>query len=169
MKYYVGLDISMKETFICIEDELGKILYRGHVKTDPDLIAEKLNKFQVSIEKVGVESGSISHWLVDKLRELGIPAICIDARKMAAVLSVQINKTDKNDARGIAQAMRCGLYKEVHQKSQHAIEVGTLMGCRKLLVEQKVQTSNAIRGFLKTYGIRLGSTTDANFVKTTKD
>jgi transposase len=165
MKHYVGLDVSMKDTFVCIEDELGKIVYQGHVKTDPDLIAAKLNKFQVPIEKMGIESGSISHWLVDSLKQLSIPAICIDARKMATVLSVQVNKTDKNDAIGIAQAMRCGFYKEVPQKSQRAIEIGTLLGCRKLLVEQKVQTSNAIRGLLKTYGIRLGPTTGSNFVE----
>lgn len=169
MKHYVGLDVSMKETFICIEDELGKIIYEGHSKTDPECIAERLRKFQLTIDRVGIESGSISHWLIDNLKKLGIPAICIDARKMAAVLSVQINKTDKNDARGIAQAMRCGLYKEVDQKSQRAIEINTLLGCRKLLVEQKIQTTNAIRGFLKTYGIRLGATTDVNFVQKVKE
>ena len=169
MRHYVGLDVSMKETFICIEDELGKVIHQSHVKTDPGLIADRLKKFQLPLERVGIESGSISHWLVDNLKQLGIPAICIDARKMATVLSVQVNKTDKNDAKGIAQAMRCGLYKEVTQKSQHSIEVSTLMGCRKLLVEQKVQTTNAIRGFLKTYGIRLGATSDANFVKKVKE
>jgi transposase len=169
MKHYVGLDVSMKETFICIEDDLGRIVYQGHSKTDPERIAERLKKSQLAIERVGIESGSISHWLVDNLKKWGIPAICIDARKMAAVLSVQVNKTDKNDARGIAQAMRCGLYKEVEQKSQRAIEINTLMGCRKVLVEQKIQTTNAIRGFLKTYGIRLGATTDANFVQKAKE
>lgn len=164
MKHYVGLDVSMKETCICIEDENGKIVFQGSVDTDPVCIAEVLKQALVPIERVGVESGSISHWLTENLRQLEIPAICIDARKMATLLSVQVNKTDKNDARGIAQAMRCGLYREVKQKSQNAIEVGTLMGCRKLLVEQKVQTANAIRGFLKTYGIRLGATSDVNFV-----
>ena len=169
VKHYVGLDVSMKETFVCIEDEVGKIIHQGKVHTDPELIAIYIKKFQISIEKVGIESGSISHWLVDELKKKNIPAICIDSRKMAAVLSVQINKTDKNDARGIAQAMRCGLYREVTQKSQYAIEVGTLIGCRKLLVAQKVQTTNAIRGFLKTFGIRLEATSDGNFIKKVRD
>lgn len=169
MKHYVGLDVSMKETYICIEDESGKVVYQGSEDTDPERIAEVLKQVQLPIERVGIESGSISHWLVENLRQLEIPAICIDARKMATILSVQVNKTDKNDARGIAQAMRCGLYREVTQKSQHAIEVGTLMGCRKLLVEQKVQTSNAIRGFLKTYGIRLGTTSDVNFANKVRE
>jgi len=155
MRHYVGLDVSMKETFVCIEDENGKIVNQGRCKTDPLCISQYLNKFQLSFHKVGIESGSLSHWLVEELRKLNIPAICIDARKMAAVLSVQINKTDKNDAKGIAEAMRCGLYREVSQKSQAALEIGTLMGSRRLLIQQKTQLSNAIRGFLKTYGIRL--------------
>ena len=165
--HYVGLDVSMKETFICIEDETGKILNQGRVKTEPELIADYLNKFQ-PLTKVGLESGSLSHWLTDELKKFQIPAICIDARKMAAVLSVQVNKTDKNDARGIAEAMRCGIYREVLQKSQEAIEIGTLMRSRRILVWQKTQISNAVRGFLKSYGIRLGSVGEVGFSKTVR-
>lgn len=163
MKHYVGLDVSMKDTFVCIVDERGKILLEEEVKTHPSVISETIKKLQIDIELIGLESGSISHWLVDELKKLDLPTICIDARKMAAILSVQINKTDKNDARGIANAMRCGLYSEVTQKSEKAIEVATLMGSRKLLVEEKVQLTNGIRGLLKTYGIRLERTTDASF------
>lgn len=165
MKHYVGLDISMKETFICIEDETGKVVAQGKTKTEPELIARYLKKFEVEIDKVGLESGSLSHWLVSELNQSSIPAICIDARKMATVLSVQINKTDKNDARGIATAMRCGLYREVAEKSKTSLEIGTLLGSRRLLVDQKVQLSNSIRGFLKTYGIRLSSCGDGNFAQ----
>lgn len=169
MKHYVGLDVSMKETFVCIVNECGKTLHHGCVKTDPDLITELVKKFQVPIELVGIESGAISHWLVDELKRQGLPAVCIDARKMAAVLSVQVNKTDKNDSRGIAEAMRGGFFNEVTQKSAYAIEVSTLMGCRKVLVEQKTHVTNSIRGFLKTYGIRLKATTDANFIKQVRE
>ncbi len=169
MKHYVGLDVSMKVTFVCIENEQGKVVHQGSVHTDPELIAEYIKKFQLSIEKVGIESGSLSYWLVEELKKVGIPAICIDARKMAAVLSVQVNKTDKNDAKGIAQAMRCGLYREVSQKSRKSIGIGTLMNARRLLVEQKVQTANTIRGFLKSYGIRLGSVGEASFIKKVRE
>ncbi len=169
MKHYVRLDVSMKETFICVVDETGKIIYERRVQTDPELIAEQLKKSQVKVEKAGIESGSLSHWLVEELRRMGIPAICIDARKMAAVLSVQINKTDKNDARGIAEAMRCNLYREVMQKTKNAMELGTLLGSRRLLVIQKVQMTNAVRGFLKTYGLRLGSCGDKGFSKRVKE
>lgn len=165
MQYYAGLDVSMKETFICIQDKTGKIINQGRVKTDPDLIAKYLIKVGTPLEKAAIESGSLSHWLVEELRKLQIPAICIDARKMAAILSVQVNKTDQNDARGIADAVRCNLYREVTQKSQNSIEISILMGCRRLLVIQKTQQSNAIRGFLKSYGIRLSSMGEANFAE----
>lgn len=157
MSHYVGLDISMKETVICIVNDKGEPVHRGRSKTDPEKIAYHLKQTRLKIEKIGLESGSLSHWLINELRAFDLPAICIDARKMAAFLSVQINKTDDNDARGIAEAMRCGLYKEVSQKSQQAVETGTLMQCRRTLVQQRVQLINSIRGFLKTYGVRLGS------------
>lgn len=163
MKHYVGLDVSMKDTFICIEDEEGKIVAEGKRKTDPDAIAEYINKFGINVEKVGLESGSLSHFLVKELTSLSLPVLCIDARKMAAVLSVQINKTDKNDARGIASAMRSGLYTEIIPKSQEALEIGTLLSSRRLLVNQKVAVTNTIRGLLKTYGIRLGPCGEKTF------
>ena len=100
---------------------------------------------------------------MDQLKPLAVPAICIDARKMAAILSIRVNKTDDNDAKGIAEAMRCGMYKEVSQKSQIAVETSTLMQCRKTLVHQRVQLINSVRGFLKTYGIRLGSCGEKEF------
>lgn len=163
MSHYVGLDISMKETVFCIVNDKGVPVHKGRSKTDPEEITRYLEKTGLKIEKIGLESGSLSHWLINKLRELGLPAICIDARKMAAFLSVQVNKTDDNDARGIAEAMRCGLYKEVLQKSQQSIETGTLMQSRRKLVQQRVQLINSIRGFLKTYGVRLNSCGEKEF------
>lgn len=168
MQYYAGLDVSMKQTFICVQDQTGKVVQQGHTKTDPDLIFKYLTKVGVPLTKVAIESGCLSHWLVNELCKMGIPAICIDARKMAAILSVQVNKTDPNDAKGIADAVRCNLYREVAQKSQASIEVGLLMGCRRLLVVQKIQQTNTIRGFLKRYGIRLGAVGDTSFVKTVR-
>lgn len=99
----------------------------------------------------------MSHWLTEELQRLDVPAKCIDARHIAAILSVNINKTDKNDARGIADAMRCGLYKEVGVKSKDHISMCTLLNSRRQLVDQRVQLSGCIRGLLKPYGIRLGA------------
>lgn len=163
MNYYAGLDVSMKETVICIVNEKGESVHRGRAKTDPEKIMQHLTHTKFKIEKIGIESGSLSHWLVGKLQERSLPAICIDARKMAAVLSIRVNKTDDNDAQGIAEAMRCGMYTEVGQKSQTSIETGTLLQCRRTLVDQRVQLINSVRGFLKTYGVRLGSSGEKEF------
>ena len=119
MKYYAGLDVSMKETFICIVDETGKRVYESQVFTEPKWIYDELNKSGYELEKVGLESGSLSSYLTKGLQSLGCKAICIDARKMAAILSVTVNKTDKNDARGIADAMRCNHYKEVNIRERN--------------------------------------------------
>lgn len=168
MKHYVGLDISMKEAVICIVDEKGKVAHKGRVKTDPEAIAKHLKKTKLEIERIGLESGSLSHWLVDKLEKEGLPVICLDARKMAAVLAVRINKTDDNDAFGIANAVRCNLYRPVARKSREAIEVASLMRSRRTLVEQRVQLSNSVRGFLKSYGIVLNSCGQKEFTNKTR-
>lgn len=159
MKYYVGLDVSMKETSICIVDESGKNVYEQSVPSDPTSITECLKNTNLSIEKIGLESGSISYWLNTKLLKYGMPAICIDARHIAAILSVNVNKTDKNDARGIANAMRCGLYREVILKPQSNVDIEVLLAARKGLVKQRTALKNTIRGLIKTYGIRLGAIT----------
>ncbi len=90
MSYYVGLDISMKETVICIINENGQITHRGRTKTDPEQIAHHLKCTNFKIEKIGIESGSLSHWLVNDLCSHNLPAVCVDARKMATFLSVRV-------------------------------------------------------------------------------
>lgn len=156
MNYYAGLDVSMKETFVCIVDEKGKIYCEQEVSTDPSAIANYIYGLDVEIEVAGLESGSLSHWLTDELQKLDVPVKCIDARHVSAFLSVNVNKTDKNDARGIANAMRCNLYKEVSVKSKKHIALCTLLNSRKQLVDQRVQLFGCVRGLLKPYGIRLG-------------
>lgn len=165
MRHYVGLDVSMKETFICVVDEEKTIVYQGKTETEPQAIAECLKKIQVPIEKVGIESGCLTFWLTKELKNLSVPAICVDARKMSIFLSGVVNKTDKNDARGIAEAMRCDAYHEIVPKSERAIEIQAFMNCRRLLVDQKTQTANVIRGTLKAYGIRLGSASEGTFIQ----
>ena len=97
MKYYAGLDIAMKETFLCVVNEEGKRMFESKACTDPQAIYDELARSGVQLEKVGLEAGSLSKFVTKGLQNLGLNAICIDARKMAAILAVTINKTDKND------------------------------------------------------------------------
>src|SRR5690349_10796757 len=163
MSYYAGLDVSSKYTSIAIVDHHGKIIFETECETDPEVISKTLQSRNLSLEKIGIESGNMTFWLMDGLREAGLKACCIDSRQMAALLKLNINKTDRNDARKIADAMRCNLYKEVHHKTKEAIEIGVLMGSRRSLVSIRTQLKNTIRGLLKVYGIRFGTVSLGQF------
>jgi transposase len=156
MKYYSGLDVSLKETFISMIDAEGLTVNEGFVPTDVDSISGFLKKSGVVYEKIGIESGQLSISLCKSLRAEGLPVTCVDARHMAAALSARINKNDRNDARGIAQMMRVGLYKEVQVKSDESCQVKVLLGSRRQLVSNRQQLMGTVRGLLKIYGIKLG-------------
>jgi transposase len=163
MKYYTGLDISMKTTSICVLNQESKKVFEDVVETDPDAIVEALRKTKLSMEKVAIESGSISHWLMEELTHRGLNMVCIDSRKMASVLAININKTDKNDARLIAEALRCGFYSEVVQKTQENAALRILLGSRRTLKDTSTKLKNTIRGHLKVFGIRLGELNNSKF------
>jgi len=112
---------------------------------------------------VGFERGSLSHYLMDGFKEKGISAICMDARKLSPILNLKVNKTDKNDARGIAEALRANLYTIVECKPKDSINKAVLLGARRTLINQQVQIKNSVRGLLKSCGIRLGSVSAKNF------
>ncbi|MDN5248387.1 MAG: transposase [Wolbachia endosymbiont of Tyrophagus putrescentiae] len=157
MKYYSGLDVSLKETFISVVDEKGKIVKEEVVVSESKAIAECLLSHSKKYEGIGIESGQLSISMCKELRGFGLPAICVDARHMAAALSARINKNDKNDARGIAQMMRVGLFKEVLVKSDASCQIKVALGSRRQLVCSRQQIMGTIRGLLKIYGIRLGA------------
>jgi transposase len=156
----------MKETFMCVVDEEGKRVFESKAPTGPQTIYDELAKSGVRLKKVGLEAGNLSKFLTKGLQDLGLNAICIDARKMAAILAVTINKTDKNDARGIADAMRCNHYNEVNLRNCEDNAIGIFLNSRATLVESRGRLKNTVRGFLKTYGLRLGEVSHDKFSKT---
>ena len=156
MEHYVGLDVSLKLTAICIVDRTGKIEREGVVASDPETIAAFIKSHAPHVTRVGLEAGATSTWLWTELNKLGLPVICIDARHAKAALKLQINKSDRNDAVGIARIMQCGWYKEVRVKDldSHAIKV--LLVSRALLVKIKRDIENQVRGLLKNLGLVIG-------------
>ena len=116
MEHYVGLDVSLKLTAICIVDRTGKIVREGVVTSDPETIAAFIKSHAPHVVRVGLETGATATWLWTELNKMGLPVICIDARHAKAALKMQINKSDRNDAVGIARIMQCGWYKEVRVK-----------------------------------------------------
>lgn len=166
MKHYIGLDVSMKRTFICVINEHGKIVHEGSENTDPYLITDYLSKLGLEEMTVGFESGSLTPYLLTGFKERAVDAICMDARKLSPILALKVNKTDKNDARGISEALRAGMYTRVHCKPEESINRAILLTSRRALVEQQTHLKNTVRGLLKSYGIRLGSISAKKFAVT---
>ena len=156
MEHYVGLDVSLKLTAICIVDRTGKIQREGVVHSDPEAIAAFIKSNAPHVARIGLETGATSTWLWTELNRLGLPVICIDARHAKAALKMQINKSDRNDAVGIARIMQCGWYKEVHVKDLDSHAVKALLVSRALLVKIKRDLENQVRGLLKNLGLVIG-------------
>src|SRR5437667_1231795 len=116
MDYFAGLDVSVKETSVCIVDDAGKIVREARVASEPEALLQVLANNTYRFKRVGLEAGPLSQWFYSVLTKVGLPVICVETRHMRAVLKAQINKTDRNDARGIAQMMRAGLYRPGHVK-----------------------------------------------------
>jgi transposase len=117
MDHFAGLDVSVKVTSICIADDTGKIVREVKVAGEPEALLAVLKNPAYHFERIGLEAGPLSQWLFGALAEAELPVVCLETRHMQAVLKAQINKTDRNDARGIAQMMRVGLYGPVHVKT----------------------------------------------------
>ncbi len=157
MEVYVGMDVSLKQTSICVVDGGGEMVSEGTVISEPAAIAAFIEAKAVDAKRIGLETGPTSTWLWHELRALGLPVICIDARHAKAALSLQINKSDRNDAVGLARIMQCGWYKEVQVKSLLCHEIRALLNSRAQLVKAKRDLDNQIRGLLKNVGLVVGA------------
>jgi transposase len=156
MAHYVGLDVSLKLTAICIVDQTGRIEREGVVASNPEAIAAFIKSHAPHVARVGLETGATSTWLWTELNKMGLPVICIDARHAKAALKMQINKSDRNDAVGIARIVQCGWYKEVRVKDLDSHAIKALLVSRALLVKIKRDLENQIRGLLKNLGLVIG-------------
>src|SRR5262245_9861418 len=138
MDHFAGLDVSVKDTSVCIVDERGKIVREVKVASEPEALLTVLVNGGYHLKRIGLEAGPLSQWLLNALGEAGLPVICVETRHMRAVLRAQINKTDRNDARGIAQMMRVGLYRPVHVKTLRSQKLRMLLTHRKLLQSKAI-------------------------------
>lgn len=163
MRNYVGLDVSLKTTSICILDEKGKRLVEGEVDSSPEAVNDFLRKTNLEIEQIGLESGNLTHYLTKGLLKQGYRVAVMESRKMAAILATIINKTDKNDARGIAEALRVGHFQECVHRSDDAVEIRSLLHLRQTAVEERTHIINSLRGHLKVYGIKFAKKASKTF------
>jgi transposase len=163
-KTYAGLDVSLKETAVCIVDDAGKIVFERMIPTDPQVIAACLGKQAPGLERFGLESGATSAWLWRELRQLDLPVVCLDSRHAHRVLSMKRNKNDRNDARGLADLVRMGWYREARVRSIDAQFVRSLLLSRQQLLQSRRAIENQIRGALKTLGVMTGPTNGRGFM-----
>jgi transposase len=156
MDYFAGLDVSVKETSVCIVDDTGKIVREVKVASEPDALLPVLTNPAYHFKRIGLEAGPLSQWLYSALAEAGLPATCVETRHMRAALKAQITKTDRNDARGIAQMMRAGLYRPVHVKTLRSQKLRMLLTHRKLLQSKAIAIENDLRATLRNFGLKVG-------------
>ena len=156
MKQYVGLDVSMEETKVCVLDGAGVVVFEGSVASRPAALAKLLNAKAPHAERIALETGSLSSWLWHELKAAGFPVVCLDARHAKAALSMRINKTDRNDARGLAELIRMGWYREAKVKSMESRQIRALLTARSKLVDLRRDLENQMRGLLKSLGLIIG-------------
>lgn len=153
--FYAALDVSLRSVAVCIIDDEGKVRFERSVPSDvPDLV-RCLNAFGEPVHQVGLEAGTLTQHLTYGLREAGFEVVCMEARQVAAALSAMRNKTDKHDARGIAQILRSGWYSRVHVKSVESHHLRALLTSRKVMQRKCIDLENEIRGLLKVFGVKL--------------
>ncbi len=158
MDYFAGLDVSLRSCALCIVDAKGMVIVERELHCEVSDISQCLTSFPHPISRVGFEAGTMSQHLFYGLIGEGLDVVCMEARQVNAALSAMRNKTDKNDARGIAQILRTGWFSPVHMKSREAHGVRVLLSARKALLSKTIDLANEVRGLLKIFGIRLPKT-----------
>lgn len=161
---YIGLDVSLKETAISIRRG-GRRVWRGKCPSDPMLVAEAIGRHAPRAERVVFETGPLSVWFYHALTAQGVPAICIDARHAKAALDMAANKTDANDADGLAHLAEVGFYREVRVKTYDNMLTRTLIAARTRLVRISTELSNQIRGLMKTFGLVIPAASGGRFIE----
>jgi transposase len=137
-------------------DDTGRIVREVKVASEPDALLAVLKNGSYRFKRIGLEAGPLSQWLFSGLAEASLPVICVETRHMRAILKAQINKTDRNDARGMAQMIRAGLYRPVHVKTLRSQKLRMLLTHRKLLQSKAIAIENDLRGTLRNFGLKVG-------------
>src|SRR5213075_911101 len=149
--------------------DTGRIVREVKVASEPDALLSVLTNPSYRFKRIGLEAGPLSQWLFSGIAEAGLPVICVETRHMRAVLKAQINKTDRNDARGIAQMMRAGLYRPVHVKTLRSQKLRMLMTHRKLLQSKAIAIENDLRATLRNFGLKVGVVGTVKFEERVKE
>lgn len=160
---FAGLDVSLADTHICVIDAKGNVTFEAVVASDPAAIFAAFTKHAPACRNISLETGATTPWLWRELRQLGLPVTCIDARHANRALSMRRNKTDRNDAHGLAELMRLGWFKEARVRDLGAQHIRSMLNGRYQLRKCRRDLLNQVRGIVKTFGFFTGSTATRRF------
>jgi transposase len=163
MDHYAGLDVSLECSSVCVVDANGKILREAKVASEPTALIAWFRSSGLDLERVGLEAGPLSQWLFAALRQAGLAVELLETRHVRKAFEAMPVKSDRNDARGIAQLMRLGWFRPVHCKSMSAQETRTLLTARKLVQSKLRDVENSLRGILRGFGLKVGKSTEREF------
>ena len=156
MEHHVGIDVSLDLSSVCVLDAAGKVVREAKVASEPQALVAFLRGLELPVARVGLEAGPLSQWLYDGLREAGFETVLLETRHVKAALSAMAVKTDRRDARGIAQLLRMGWFRPVHRKSVPSQEVRALLCARKQLQIKVMDLEQTLRGLLRGFGLKVG-------------
>jgi len=163
MEYYAGIDVSLECSSLCVVDGTGKIVREGKVPSEPEELIRWLRSLGQELNRAGLEAGPLSQWLFATMREAGLTVELLETRHVRKAFEAMPVKSDRNDARGIAQLMRLGWFRPVHCKSISAQEVRAVLTARKLVQSKLQDVDNSLRGILRGFGLKVGKTTARTF------
>jgi transposase len=163
MEYFAGIDVSLEESSVCLMDAGGTIVCEVKVRSDPTALVRFFREIEFAVSRIGLEAGPLSQWLHDGLRQEGFAVVLLETRHVKAALSAMVVKTDRKDARGIAQLLRMGWFRPVHAKSADAREARALLAARKLLQSKLIDVELSIRGILRGFGLKVGKVSKGRF------
>jgi transposase len=163
MDYYAGIDVSLECSSVCVVDANGKIVREAKVASEPEALIAWFGSLGLALERIGLEAGPLSQWLFAAMREAGLAVELLETRHVRKAFEAMPVKSDRNDARGIAQLMRLGWFRPVHCKSIGAQETRAVLTARKLVQSKLRDIENHLRGILRGFGLKVGKTTNRGF------
>ena len=169
MNYYTGIDVSLEYSSVCVLDSNGKIVREAKVLSEPEALIAWFGSLGFSVERIGLEAGPLSQWLYAAMKEAGLAVELLETRHVRDAFKAMPVKSDRNDARGIAQLMRLGWFRPVHCKSMEAQETRSLLTARKLVQSKLFDVKNSLRGILRGFGLKVGKTTELEFAGRIKE
>jgi transposase len=165
VKHYAAIDVSLELSSVCIVDAAGKVVKESKVETHPDALVKFFKDVGLCLTLIGLEAGPLSQWLHAGLTEAGFETVLMETRHVKKALSASTIKSDRRDARGMAQLLRMGWFRPVHAKSVGSQEVRALLVARKQLQHKLTDIELSIRGILRGFGLKVGKVAKTAFEK----